>query len=65
MYDINDMFVKPWTTGTGCGLSVLVSGRREQKAELMLSHAWGEDVEEMQKAVMGHVVAKGIPLEAP
>jgi len=52
MYDVNDCFVKPWSKGTGCSLSVLMSKDREAAAQLMLSHAWAEDVEECQKAVV-------------
>ena len=33
-----DMFVNPWTKGTGCSLAVLMSKGFHKDAELMLSH---------------------------
>ena len=65
MYDINDIFVKAWTRTTGCGVSVLMSKEVERDAELMFSHAWGEDVEECLKAVKMLINEKQIPPETP
>jgi len=50
-YKICEDFVKPWTRGTGCGLSVLMGGSGHTPATLMTSHAWQEDVEECIEAV--------------
>ena len=38
MYDISKHFVVPWSEGTGCGLSTLMSPAGGQDAKLMLSH---------------------------
>ena len=38
MYDISKHFVVPWSKGTGCGLSTLMSPAGGQDAQLMLSH---------------------------
>jgi len=53
MYDVNDMIVKAWSSGTGCGISILVSQGVDLVAADMLSHAWGEDAEELFHAVQG------------
>mmetsp|Transcript_46632 Transcript_46632/g.104519 ORF Transcript_46632/g.104519 Transcript_46632/m.104519 type:complete len:494 (-) Transcript_46632:71-1552(-) len=55
MYDINNTFVKPWTSGTGCGLAVSMSLEEPDDATLMLSHAWAEDVEETKQAVQSFI----------
>ncbi|CAE8609714.1 unnamed protein product [Polarella glacialis] len=51
MYDLNRHFVTPWTANTGCGLSVMMNRGFGEPARLMVSHAWGEDVEECQAAL--------------
>ncbi|CAE7632687.1 SLC35F6 [Symbiodinium pilosum] len=63
MYDLNQEYVKPWTRGEGCGVAVMMSQEREDSAQLMLSHAWAEDVEECQSAVMEHVRQAALPRE--
>eukprot|EP00931_Biecheleriopsis_adriatica_P102375 TRINITY_DN77354_c0_g1_i1.p1 TRINITY_DN77354_c0_g1~~TRINITY_DN77354_c0_g1_i1.p1 ORF type:complete len:968 (+),score=273.11 TRINITY_DN77354_c0_g1_i1:87-2990(+) len=65
MYDVNSVYVKPWTRGKGCGVAVLMSGEVEAPAGLMLSHAWAEDVEECQMAVMEFVMEKSVPRSTP
>ncbi|CAJ1398099.1 unnamed protein product [Effrenium voratum] len=64
MYDLNQEYVKPWTRGEGCGVAVMMSQHREDSAQLMLSHAWAEDVEECQSAVMEHVRRANVPRSA-
>ena len=63
MYDINELFVKPWTKGTGCGLAVMMSKHRRQKPKKMFSHAWGEDVKECYDALLRSVMPILIRLE--
>ena len=65
MYDLNDLVVKPWTKGTGCGLSIMMSQQREQEAKLMVSHAWGEDVEECMAAMKSFFDLKKISYSTP
>lgn len=51
-YDVNRLFVKKWTASSGCSLAVMMTGdRQDTAAELMLSHSWGEDVEEFLTAM--------------
>ena len=38
LYDVSEHFVVPWSKGTGCGLSTLMSPDGGQGAQLMLSH---------------------------
>jgi len=53
VYDINEYFVIPWTRSSGCGIALLMNPEG-LSAALMLSHAWGEDVEQLLAAVKGH-----------
>lgn len=64
MYDLNQEYVEKWTKGEGCGVAVMMSQHREDSAQLMLSHAWAEDVEECQSAVMEYVREKEVPRTA-
>eukprot|EP00555_Chaetoceros_dichaeta_P013250 CAMPEP_0198272860 /NCGR_PEP_ID=MMETSP1447-20131203/54754_1 /TAXON_ID=420782 /ORGANISM="Chaetoceros dichaeta, Strain CCMP1751" /LENGTH=400 /DNA_ID=CAMNT_0043966265 /DNA_START=616 /DNA_END=1818 /DNA_ORIENTATION=- len=43
MYDLNDHFVKPWTKNTACSIAGLMN-RNQEKASVMISHAWGGSV---------------------
>ena len=65
MYDVNETFVKKWTQGTGCSLAVFMSKSSEAAAKFMLSHSWGEDVEELQQAVAAFCNKKGVDYDAP
>jgi len=63
MYDINTSLVKPWSKGTGCGIAVLLNKNTERSAELMMSHAWGEDIEECRAAIAKYKEKKGLDSE--
>lgn len=52
LYDLNEHFVKPETRGTGCGVALTLNSEEPKRAEVMISHAWGEDVEELEDALM-------------
>jgi len=47
LYDVNSLFVIPWSRGFGCGVALLMNARAPLKAQVMISHAWAEDVEEL------------------
>lgn len=51
MYDICDFFVKPWTAGTGNSVALLLNNQ-PLSADLMISHAWAEDIQECAEALM-------------
>lgn len=51
MYDCCEVAIKPWTRGSGCGQSIMMSPDEGKEAKLMLSHAWGEDMEECHRAL--------------
>mmetsp|Transcript_29191 Transcript_29191/g.67189 ORF Transcript_29191/g.67189 Transcript_29191/m.67189 type:complete len:720 (+) Transcript_29191:70-2229(+) len=55
MYDLSNMFVIPWSAGTGCSVSVLMNPEFAKPAQLMFSHAWGEDVHESLCAIKGFI----------
>ena len=47
LYDVNSLFVIPWSRGFGCGVALLINAHAPLKAQVMISHAWAEDVEEL------------------
>ena len=47
LYDVNSLFVIPWSRGFGCGVALLMNANAPLKAQVMISHAWAEDVEEL------------------
>ena len=47
LYDVNSLFVIPWSRGFGCGMALLMNAHAPLKAQVMISHAWAEDVEEL------------------
>eukprot|EP00929_Paragymnodinium_shiwhaense_P025705 TRINITY_DN1547_c0_g1_i1.p1 TRINITY_DN1547_c0_g1~~TRINITY_DN1547_c0_g1_i1.p1 ORF type:complete len:768 (-),score=124.15 TRINITY_DN1547_c0_g1_i1:208-2511(-) len=51
LYDLNEHFVTPWTLGTGSGIALRMNADRPLDAELMVSHAWAEDIEECCQAL--------------
>jgi len=61
MYDVNDHFVKPWTSGTGCSLAILMQGDEELPAEGMLSHSWGGSVVETYNCLQNMVNKSDVP----
>jgi len=60
MYDMSSQFVTPWTQGTGCGAAVLMNSERSSPAQLMFSHAWGEDVQESLAACKAFATREGL-----
>lgn len=54
MYHLADFFVKPWTAGTGNSVALLLNHQRPVAAQLMISHAWGEEIDECGEALMLH-----------
>lgn len=46
-YDIDAYFVKPWTKNTGEGIALNSNTGTPREAEVMISHAWGEDMEQV------------------
>ena len=61
MYDLTETFSKPWTKGTCCGVAILMSQLVEQSAQLMISHAWGEDMEELIESLVTYCQQNQIP----
>lgn len=51
LYHVVTTFVKPLTAGTGSGLALLFNRAKPLHATLMISHAWGEDMDECAEAL--------------
>lgn len=62
LYEIVDHFVKPWTQNTGNSIALLMNCEKPLKAEVMISHAWGEDIIEAMVALLGKAYAMKMPL---
>eukprot|EP00931_Biecheleriopsis_adriatica_P077378 TRINITY_DN50960_c0_g1_i1.p1 TRINITY_DN50960_c0_g1~~TRINITY_DN50960_c0_g1_i1.p1 ORF type:complete len:530 (-),score=108.96 TRINITY_DN50960_c0_g1_i1:39-1505(-) len=52
LYQIVNEFVKPWTSNLGNSVALLLNNAKPLKAEVMFSHAWGEDMIEATVAVL-------------
>merc|ERR1719265_1160943 len=64
MYDVNEHFVKPWTQGTGCSISLLMNTAEQLPAEGMFSHAWAGSVLETYNCLQNMVNHCGVPSTA-
>lgn len=62
LYQICDTFVKPWTRNTGNSIALLMNNV-PLLAELMISHAWGEDMFEALVAILSKASVSGITLD--
>lgn len=65
LYQICNKFVKPWTRNLGNSIALLLNAEKPLKAEVMISHAWGEDIVQTVVAVLGRASISGISLETP
>jgi len=63
LYQICDTYVKPWTRNLGNSISLLMNGKKPLKAEVMISHAWGEDIIESMMGVLGKASISGMSLD--
>jgi len=62
MYSISRKFVCPWSENTGNSIALLMN-QTGLKAKLMVSHAWGEDNEELIEAITSYCKAKSLPAD--
>jgi len=65
MYDVNKHFVVPWTEGTGSSIALLMNPELPHKAELMISHTWGEDADELMDALELFCLSSHVPMDTP
>jgi len=65
LYDINSMFLKAWTRNTGSGVALLMNAKQPLRAQLMISHCWGSDLEESKEALQGFQLAHELPSDTP
>merc|ERR1719162_570302 len=62
MYDINEHFIKPWTSGTGCSIACLMDNN-QGPADLMVSHAWAGSVIETLGSIKTIITMYHVPKE--
>jgi len=65
MYDMDPAFIRPVSRGTGCGVALLMNQASPLASEVMLSHCWGEEVEECSEALEGFCYDRGVPFGTP
>jgi len=61
LYDLDKHFVRPWTRKTGNSVALLMNHEQPIDAKLMISHAWGEDVDECAIALRSFCVKDEVP----
>jgi len=59
-HELNEHFVKPWTKGTGAGVALCMNQAAPKSADLMVSHSWNENIEELEEAVQVHLAGRGL-----
>lgn len=64
LYDITAGLVKPWTRGTGSGIALRMNPTQPLRAELMVSHSWGEDILECLEALLDFCSRHAVPNSA-
>mmetsp|Transcript_148927 Transcript_148927/g.414966 ORF Transcript_148927/g.414966 Transcript_148927/m.414966 type:complete len:767 (-) Transcript_148927:38-2338(-) len=65
MYDMDHAFVRPVTRGLSCSLALFMNQAAPLRSKIMLSHAWGEDVEETAEALETFCQEHRVPLDTP
>eukprot|EP00927_Polykrikos_kofoidii_P001943 TRINITY_DN10751_c0_g1_i1.p1 TRINITY_DN10751_c0_g1~~TRINITY_DN10751_c0_g1_i1.p1 ORF type:complete len:404 (+),score=50.87 TRINITY_DN10751_c0_g1_i1:137-1213(+) len=62
VYHVNDCAVKPWTSRSPCSVALLLNPRGVVPT-FMVSHAWGEDIEELEDALDACFLERNIRVE--
>jgi len=57
-YDVNVHWVKQWTAGTGSSVALRMNPTKPLRAQIMISHPWGEDILETQEALNKKITDK-------
>lgn len=65
LYQVCDAFITPWTRGTGNSISLLMNSEKPLRTELMISHAWAEDILAALFAILGKATSMSIDLDTP
>jgi len=60
MYHVNEHFIIPWTAGTGNSVALLMNPETKA-AHAMITHAWGESMDELEDALRGFQKAHDLP----
>jgi len=64
LYDLNVLFVKPWTRRTGNSVALLMNSCRPLSAQLFLSHTWSADIGQTMDALTAWVRVHALPATA-
>jgi len=59
------LFVLPQTRGSGCGIALAKNRGSPLQSQIMVSHAWAEDVQECGDAIASFFKRKSIPADTP
>ncbi|CAE8682806.1 unnamed protein product, partial [Polarella glacialis] len=62
LYDIDAGLVKLWTRNTGSGVALRMNPQKPLPAELMVSHCWGEDLDQCEEALLDFCGRHALPL---
>jgi len=57
-YEVNKHWVKLWTAGSGSSVALRMNPTKPLRAQIMISHAWGEDILETQEALNKKITDK-------
>jgi len=57
-YDVNVHWVKKWTAGSGSSVALRMNPTKPLRAQIMISHPWGEDILETQEALNKKITDK-------
>lgn len=63
LYQVCDNFVKPWTRGLSNSVALLLNAKRPLRAQIMISHAWGECLLQTMMAILGKCSVLGVTLD--
>lgn len=59
-YDVVSGCVKPWTRNTGCSIALRMNPDAPKSAELMVSHAWAECMDQCSEALQGFCARRNL-----
>ena len=63
LYDLNNLLIR-WTRNTGAGIALRMNPDRPIRAELMVSHCWGEAMSECTEALVDYRCRQDIELSS-
>eukprot|EP00933_Yihiella_yeosuensis_P050062 TRINITY_DN4782_c0_g2_i1.p1 TRINITY_DN4782_c0_g2~~TRINITY_DN4782_c0_g2_i1.p1 ORF type:complete len:552 (-),score=122.88 TRINITY_DN4782_c0_g2_i1:499-2154(-) len=61
LYDVNVGLLKKWTKNTGCSIALRMNPAGPLQSQLMVSHCWGEDLDQCEEAICEFYALKSMP----